>query len=225
MKLSILIGAGASYGCGYTNVNERPPLGVQLFDKLVMKYPDSWGKHIPEDLISMFRSDFELGMGRTWERQLKYFSHLLIDMAVFFTYFDPPNVQDDLYTSLLNSILSTGLLSKYGFISLNYECIFEITVSRIGIKITMNDNYPASGNLLMWKPHGSCNFIPDAKVFNLTLQLSGQEQRYYSGKIKVLQLQEVRNLYLGNKPLCPKQGYIIRRAMHNEYSKKYGRLD
>lgn len=200
MKLSILIGAGASYGCGYTNISKRPPLGSQLYDELVKKYPHSWGKYVPKDLIHIFKSDIELGMARMWESQPKYFSRLLIDMAVFFTLFDPPDEKNNLYTTLINIIVSVGLLPKCGFISLNYECIFEIAASRAGIKITMNSNSPAPGNLLMWKPHGSCNFIPTAQVYNLTLQLTGSGQRYYEGDVEVLQLPKVRDLYLSDTP-------------------------
>jgi hypothetical protein len=75
-KLTVLFGAGASYGCGYSDISKRPPLGYQLFDELVKEYPNSWGKYVPADLKEIFRSDFELGMAHMWESQPQYFSHL-----------------------------------------------------------------------------------------------------------------------------------------------------
>jgi len=193
MRLAILIGAGASYGCGYTDPSARPPLGKDLFPQLVDTYPETWGTVPDSDLPPLFLENFEDGMAEMWRRMPARFSHLLIDMATFFSRFDPP--ENDLYSSLGRELHGSRLIRRTAVASLNYECVFEVAVGRLGLKLCMNQDAPVKDNVLLFKPHGSCNFIPEASVWKLTLQLSAQGHSYYDGPISVKQLDEVRAMY------------------------------
>lgn len=232
MKLTVLFGAGASFGCGYNEIESTPPLGNALFQKLVGHCPQSWGNCIPLDLIPTFNMDFELGMLRLWSRSNVNMSPLLVDMAVYFTYFEPPPTNNQ-YERLINALESKRLMHSTGFVSLNYECVFELTAHNMGIQDVFSSNTNKRSNgISLWKPHGSCNFISEARVINIAIWLTGKDQRYYDGPMQVLPPKEVRkryagpeilaippaiSLYTAGKATLTAEGYIfeIRKAMED----------
>ena len=193
VRLAILIGAGASYGCGYEDTSKRPPLGDQLFDRLSLLYPATWGTLLDPDLVILYRGDgrFEAGMAETWRRQPDRFSDLLIDMARYFAQFSPPENDNDCYSTLLRELRSTGLLSNCGVASLNYECVFELTVRGMGIRLGVTAGVDA---LKFWKPHGSCNFMPPIG-FGMTVQSAATNQRYYQGPVEIQHPATVETMY------------------------------
>lgn len=193
MRLAMLIGAGASYGCGYTDPSSRPPLGTHLFPQLVDAYPETWGTLLDSDLPPLFRDNFEDGMAETWRRLPVRFSHLLIDMARFFSRFEPP--KDDLYSTVVRELHASKLLRRTAVASLNYECVFEVAVSLLGLRLSMNLDAPPAGQVLLFKPHGSCNFLPDTQAFGFTVALGSPEGVLCEAEVAVKNLPEVRALY------------------------------
>jgi len=156
MKLAVLMGAGASFGCG--NVDpEAPPLGNQLFEKLKRALPDSWGSLLTSDENDVFRCDFEQGMAQI--RRKPAAQRLLIDMALYFSTFRAtgPNC----YSRLLELLDRTPDLQCV-FCTLNYDLLLEQAITSNGRSLwTLGRTVGVVGPppVAVLKPHGSCNYI------------------------------------------------------------------
>lgn len=200
MKISILIGAGASYG-NYIDDKKGPPLGTALFEVLEKKYPESWGKISLKKIISN-KKDFETIMTEIWQNQDENTARQLIDMGLFFAEFNP--VEDDNYSQLIKALHGKGLLKDTGFGSLNYDCIFEISACRLGFKLDFGLENHLPENILILKPHGSCNFIPsdELNVSGITFIQSGGGG-YLDGPIQIADLDKVRNKYIKENQSIP----------------------
>lgn len=196
-QIAILLGAGASFGAT-TIMPTPPPLGGDLFTRLQSEYPKSWGS-LATDVRAMFIANFETGMAAAWEQQLSNGSRLLIDMALFFTQFEPPTDRGDLYTDLVKVLAVRGMLRKSAFATLNYECVLDIAVSRLGLKVSYLAPAPPKGNVLIWKPHGACNLLPQAEVYNLSIIA----QNIYEGGIQPHSPAEIRAKYAAGYALPP----------------------
>jgi hypothetical protein len=64
-------------------------------------------------------------------------------------------------------------VGRTGIATLNYECVLELASNRVGLQFAYWDDEPAEGRLLVWKPHGSCNLIPDVEMWNLNVVMAG----------------------------------------------------
>jgi hypothetical protein len=197
MRFAFLFGAGASRGAGSV-VPVPPPLGAELYDSLRIAFPKSWGA-LDGATDTLFRRDFELGMNDLWASQATGGSHLLIEMARYFTQFDPSDDQSDLYSQLTRVLIGSGLIGRTAIASLNYECILEVAASRHGLKVAYLADDPPPGNMLIWKPHGSCNVLPTAEVYHLTIVATN----IYEGQVRVLDTPDVRALYDAGYALPP----------------------
>lgn len=58
-------------------------------------------------------------------------------------------------------MVKNDLLDETGLSTLNYECVFELAVSDLGLNVDYFSNAPSSNEkVTFWKLHGSCNFMP-----------------------------------------------------------------
>jgi len=157
-KALLLIGAGASFGCG--GLNARPPLGTTLYQELV-SFSDIWAS-LPATHARAFVTDgFERAFDYWQEPRLEGLkSPMLWHMAFYFDRFRIADSNACAYVALAKAIIQLELLSQIAFVSLNYDTILEQAFLSLGVSIRGWSNF--SEPQLAWfiKPHGSSNFLP-----------------------------------------------------------------
>ena len=127
-------------------------------------FPATWGS-LPSTLQSQFDSDFEDGMGALWESGSHAVPPFMQHMAMFFARYQLPVTRTDAYSVFLEALTKSVSLSSVRFSSLNYDCLFEIAASAAGRTLNYFSDAPASeSDVLVWKLHGSCNFVPEGGV-------------------------------------------------------------
>lgn len=208
MRLAILFGAGASFGCGATA--PRPiPLGRDLYEELRGCFPETWGKLITDAEGAAFRAEppFEKGMEALREANDERLQLLLTDMAIYFTEFVPTSA-DNQYGKLIDHIGSDRLDSTV-FASLNYDCLFEMTAGARSIPVNycLDTMAPATapGAILLLKPHGSCNFVMQGLGAGITMKnvtMSGMGG-YYEGPLEARHPNEIAALYTDGPSMPP----------------------
>jgi hypothetical protein len=158
MSRVILFGAGASYGAEPV-APHAPPLGGALFDALRAAYPEAWGK-ISDSERSAFVPNFELGMRKIWEGGSHAGPVLVRCMAHYFTRFRP--LPGNTYERVLRKLGQQGAIDGTFFSSLNYECVLECAARDYGYTNIdyFGEGPTANDSFLLWKIHGSCNFVP-----------------------------------------------------------------
>jgi hypothetical protein len=196
-RYAFLIGAGASKGAGGITPYD-PPLGAELYGYLVRDFPTTWGA-LPDRLDALFRDNFEIGMAELWDNQLNIGTQLIIEMAIYFSRFDPPPDGLDCYSRLIWRLKQSGLILNTRIATLNYECVLDVAASRLGLKLTYLSDVVLPDNITMWKPHGACNLIPNAEVHSLNLV----GKNIYDGPLRGVDLPEVPRLYNTGYALPP----------------------
>lgn len=164
-RFAILFGAGASFGA--VDAAHRPPLGADLFEKLIEAFPDTWGAISGEDKQNFEGPDrglaFETGMQWLWERDQRgelAVQDLITDMALFFASFRLPAGGGDCYSELLRAFHRAGIIGpRLGIATLNYECLLELAAADLRIPVDPSPVMPRANCLTAWKPHGACNLI------------------------------------------------------------------
>jgi hypothetical protein len=111
---------------------------------------------------------FEAGMKVLWEKFDARASQALIHMGIYFSRFLPPRDQSDCYSRLVIALRALDLIDCVQVATLNYECLFEVASSRVGVNVNMSGE-PNPGTLSVTKPHGSCNFLAKVNIENITL--------------------------------------------------------
>jgi hypothetical protein len=219
VRLIVLVGAGASYGA-FDNPSLRPPLGGELFSKLVAAFPESWGS-LPNKVAAEFRTEdagFELGMAALRE-EAEHTQAALIDMGTFFASFRLlPGVNRYLALAKLLEFREPDVQFSFG--SLNYETYLEQSLGRAGRQVLYWGEPPLDSEgpfIRVVKPHGSCNFVVDTGTNTfINFRVVGG-QTYISGApLKVVPLDNVvkgpstgfpsaMSLYAPGKPdlVCP----------------------
>jgi hypothetical protein len=159
-RLILLIGAGASYGSEEVSPHV-PPLGCQLYDGLVLAYPEVWGESSRlGQYAEPLRKNFEKAMYQDvtiWNPSIQILEWQR-SLARYFSQFDAN--PGTLYRELLNHISRSGLTDHTMVVSLNYECILEKVAAELGITVSFKSDAPP-GTLQVLKPHGSCHFVCD----------------------------------------------------------------
>jgi len=211
MRIAFLFGAGASKGAGHITP-KPPPLGGELYSELTPRFPDSWGT-LPNERDALFHAHFKVGMDHLWKHESSDASLLLSEMALYFSEFEPSTDGSDNYSQLLGWLNNRNLISKTAFATLNYECLLDVAANRQDLKIAHNatpglsrPGHPPLGNVLIWKPHGACNLLPQVEVYRGRFDMSADalnRSAYYKGPLRVLRLVEVRNRYLSRYSLPP----------------------
>ncbi len=179
-----------------------PPLGSQLYKELASKFPMSWGM-FPQDLRSQFDENFERGMGVLWDSGSHASPVLMQQMAVYFSEFLLPNTRKDSYSKLIDSLVPLRAIGSSIFSTLNYDRLLECALTMAGRKVVyFNETATDSHQSIVWKLHGSCNFIPeDIKATRGVTFGSGV--KWGTSLRAVSTPQEVRKFCYGNTALYP----------------------
>jgi hypothetical protein len=163
MPVVVLFGAGASHG-EVGILPSTPPLGAGLYQELASMFPTTWGT-LQSSLQAQFYNNFEDGMSALWDSGSHTIPMLMQGMAIFFARYQLSYQKVDAYSRLLEEMEKSGKLSSVRFSSLNYDCLFEIGASLAGRTVNYFDDVPASdSDVIVWKLHGSCNFLPHGGV-------------------------------------------------------------
>lgn len=122
---------------------------------------------ISGSLKQIFERDFETGMGELVKTEGWKTSGVLRDMAVFFSRFEAGI--NNFYAQLIRAVLTTG--TQAVFSTLNYDTLLEQSISHVGLRTTYTGRLPAPvNNLLVLKPHGSCNWVPTLRPGGITVR-------------------------------------------------------
>lgn len=177
------------------------PTGANLYDELRTDYPLTWG-HIPAQLADIFNTGgFEQGMHAAWQSRDERAQGLLIDMGLYFLGFT--RLGADLYSRLVSRLKARDLISVTTFVSLNYECLFELAALSKGISIAHTVELALPGDLILLKPHGSSNFlIPRAMIWLNRARLKGLGN-YYTGAIQRVTPTEAIRQYAAGQSMPP----------------------
>jgi hypothetical protein len=205
---AVLFGAGASFGAGDVSPHP-PPLGSQLYDTLVQAFPSTWGTLVKPDEEIAFRDPdvpFENGMGLIWTRGEPRAQHLITDLALYFTRFEPAGGMD-CYSRLLRALRLRNVLGRTSFASLNYDCIFELAAGRQGLLVNHDGTRRRKREIPLIKPHGSCNFVVQGlgrdRNITMTNVQSGPGVTYYEGPIEARRPDEIAALYHAGPSIPP----------------------
>jgi hypothetical protein len=154
MTSVILLGAGASFGSGDVSPS-IPPLGNDP-DGLFARLETVGGQaaNLPEDLKSLFRSDFEKGMAKFYEDSNGNIMRFQREIAAYLAQFTPG--AKNAYVRLIQTV---GVRRAI-YASLNYDLLFELAAGSQGIK-TCYGVEPLTSEVRLLKLHGSSNFWPD----------------------------------------------------------------
>ena len=199
MSVIVLFGAGASYGAGGV-FPSTPPIGTGLYRELASMFPTAWGT-FPSSLQAQFHANFEDGMSALWNSGSHAIPALMQQMAIFFSRFQLSSQREDAYSKLLDSLVHSG--KSVRFSSLNYECLFEIAGSMAGRTINYFSDAPTSkSDIIFWKIHGSCNFLPHGGP-TVTRGISYGSAPTFGTGIRPVNPNEVAAYCTGNTALYP----------------------
>lgn len=170
MPALILLGAGASFGSGDVQPC-CPPLGNGP-DGLFARLEVAGGQagSLPNDLRTLFRTDFEKGMARFYEFADGDIMRFQREMAAYLAAFSPGEA--NAYVRLIRTIGPRRAI----YASLNYDLLFELAAASLGLNTFYSTDPPARGVRLL-KLHGSSNFWPDipmGMIRNSTFRRSGR---------------------------------------------------
>lgn len=170
----IIIGAGASYDCGIQNMKHRLPLANELFDdryeQFLYFYQGAF--QLCADLVHT--NDIEAYFQQQWDRITGHFDPNMLSKIInvqFYLhelFFDisqqcvNPKVSN--YKSLVNLVdnftVRTG--EHVAIVNFNYDLLLEDALHKcLRYRFDTIDDYVDYSNrqVLLFKPHGSCNFI------------------------------------------------------------------
>jgi hypothetical protein len=207
MSIIVLFGAGASYGAGGV-LPSVPPLGSSLYQELSSMFPATWGS-LPSSLKVQFYTNFEDGMSTLWNSGSHAIPILMQKMAIFFARYRLSSQRLDAYSKLLDSLTYSG--KSMLFSSLNYDCLFEIAVLMAGRTVTYFNDAPTSdSDIIIWKLHGSCNFLPQGGNVTLTRGVSYGSGASFNTGIQSVNPNEVETYCTGNTALYPAMAVYAR---------------
>ncbi len=163
-----VFGAGASAFSGPC-LPMAPPFGNDLFDELVKR--GGVASTVDADLVDAFRQNFEAGMTLFRQRRGFDVTTFLLEMADYFARFEPDAA--NLYVELLNGMSDSK--RKFSIATLNYDLLIELAATRIGRTVSNTLATPNRRDVIVLKPHGSCNFLPDLaprQLYNIQVDIS-----------------------------------------------------
>jgi len=156
-KITFLTGAGASFASGSV-IPFSPPLGANLYESLENVAPSIMNQ-ITQIVGSKNKDNFEKKMYEMWKSNKLNGFAINRFFARYFSQFSPLN--DNLYIDLAQIIQNNDSVD-WLYSTLNYDCLFELAASSIGIKINYDPGVKNNDSLDILKIHGSCNFINNA---------------------------------------------------------------
>jgi hypothetical protein len=179
--ISILFGAGASYGSENSGI-EVPPLGNKLFHELD-RLGGCFNKLSSELKNKFLVHGFESAMLEI-PNDSKILNPLQNELALYLSGFTPSN--NSAYVRLFSKISD---ISKPQLITLNYDLLIEKSIELLQEHI--GDNIKSYPQLL--KLHGSSNFVPDFHNMNISdISAVGYTSFIETDNIKVLKHNEIK---------------------------------
>lgn len=161
--ITLLFGAGASFGSGRCHPSQ-PPLGDHLFPEL-LKLNGAFASLTDSQKEIFCKQGFEAGMA-TIANDSRIINLLQKELACYISGFviQPENA----YSKLFGKIKSAA--SNIAIATLNYDLLIEQGLARNQIPFNYNGE---KGSLSLLKIHGSSNFLPQLG----TLTLNGNVMR------------------------------------------------
>ena len=193
MATLILLGAGASFGSEPYNDALTPPLGKDLFAKLVAR--GGVASRIPDDLKRVFYNDFEEGMAQFALRHSRHVQAFQRELALYLESFTPSGTSH--YSELLTDTANKNVI----FASLNYDMMLEETATRRGFRYNYSD-IREYGAVRVLKPHGSINFWPAMRGAIRGCTFSGASTVFAGPHVEVNKA-DVRTLCIEEDSLSP----------------------
>lgn len=228
--ISILFGAGASYGSEKNGIR-TPPLGNNLFRELD-NLGGSYNKLSNELKDKFLQYGFETGMLEI-PNDSRIINPLQNELASYLSEFTP--TINSAYVNLFKTILD---ISRVSFITLNYDLLIEISLALCGLGVTydnglnphLSKQYDFRPSLL--KLHGSSNFIPEIAYQTMKITAVNCGAIFDSSDYNILRPLEVKPWCNKNNPnLSPvmcmynkNKRMIICPSYFNEAKKKYIQL-
>lgn len=156
--ITILFGAGASYGSGNCKPT-NPPLGDKLFEELIL-IEGAFSK-LDIDTKQEFKTNgFESGMA-TIANDSRIINPLQKELAKYFSKF--VICPDNAYARLFNRL--KNVINKINIATLNYDLLIEQSLYHHQIK---HDYNGTENGVAVLKLHGSSNFLPNLNGLELT---------------------------------------------------------
>ena len=174
IRKMVIIGAGASYDCGITDEKMKPPLANSLFQdhSIGPLSPYQGAFQLCADLAHT--QDIEAYFQRKWDRIIEHYDPnslgKIIDVQFYLH-----DLFIDISRKCMNPMVSNykclvNLVDDYSvstgehvlFVNFNYDLLLEDALRR-SVKYNFHsiDDYIdyTRRKILLFKPHGSCNFI------------------------------------------------------------------
>jgi hypothetical protein len=185
-KLAVLFGAGASYGYTLTP-DQNPPLGASLFPALKQQCR-TWQN---KEIVSLFEREtsFEAPMATLCDPSSPHplLDRLTHELCEYLASFRPTKGPRNFYARVVDLVFGSGRITETLFCTLNYDCIFDETLSRYMemhrqqhafkiLKQVLNHHecdFPLKMPSLL-KLHGSVNYFPLGDMMGATSINSGQ---------------------------------------------------
>lgn len=196
--ITIIFGAGASYGSGDCHPNV-PPLGKDLFKSLEQLHGAFYRLNEPAKKI--FREEgFEAGMSSI-ENNSEALFPLQKELAIYLSRF---HIGDrNAYVKLFNKIKKN--IDNIRLATLNYDLLIEQALARNGMQPTYSGD--GEDRVELMKIHGSSNFLPKVdgvRIKDVYIEGAGTFIEG-TGTRSVATHEEVKNWCLSedNNSLCP----------------------
>ena len=148
--ITIIFGAGASYGSGRCLPN-NPPLGVNLYNELV-KLGGALSRLNGEVQKSFESEGFEAGMAAI-PNNSTIINPLQKELACYLSSFSI--TEENAYVRILNKL--NRHMDNINIVTLNYDILIEQALWSKGLTVDYNGT---SNGVNVLKPHGSSNFLP-----------------------------------------------------------------
>lgn len=196
-KITLLSGAGASYGCGSTFPN-TPPLGRDLYSELELYAPPLMTQ-ISNVVGDKNKDDFEAKMHEIWDS--KKINGILLNamIASFFSRFKPAPFGNS-FVDLFRGLNEANIDFVYS--TLNYDCIAELAASSVGMTVNYKIDSMPSDQFDVLKLHGSCNFLLKGITGRLGSMSTSVGGGMLDGTIETVQPAQVPTL-IQNRPAGP----------------------
>ena len=157
--ITLIFGAGASYGSGRCNPN-NPPLGNHLLNDLVNL--DGAFSRLDKTTQKVFIDEgFEAGMAEVPDDN-RIINPIQKELACYLSSFSITD--ENAYVRLFNKLKSN--INDINIVTLNYDLLIEQALWSRGYQVDYNGEGKGVNVL---KPHGSSNFLPQLNG----LQMSG----------------------------------------------------
>lgn len=174
IRKMIILGAGASYDCGIDDEENKPPLANSLFSKKFIGSTSTYQGAFQLCADLAHTHDIEAYFQRIWDRVVEYYDPNALSKIIDVQFYlhelfmgissKCRNPMKSNYKSLVNLLDEYTIKSneKVLIVSFNYDLLLEDALHHcVNYNFDHIDDYVdySRRKILLFKPHGSCNFI------------------------------------------------------------------